>query len=119
MKTPPPPRIFDKRVAVVQLDRVPDGFGGFLTDNPVVVSQRWAYVRNLNDVSSADFRQNLGISEQTDALRFTMREFDFDPNTQFIQYGPYVYRVIVSRQNDQYTVSRDLIAVRIEPPTQA
>lgn len=117
MKIIPRPRLFDKRVSIFESLPVADGFGGFTTSSPTLVETRWCYVRNLNDVSAGQFRDEFGIATDVDILRFTFRKFDFDLQTQLLVYKGEPYNAIVANPNDQYEVSIDIIAVKVDQPT--
>lgn len=117
MKKIPPNRLFDKRVEVYNVDQIADGFGGFSTGNAVLIATRWAYVRGLSDVSLAQYRDQYGISTDTEILRFTFRQYAFNQLSQFLIYRGDAFRILVVNPNDQYEVSQDVIASRIPVPT--
>lgn len=115
MKTVPKPRLFDKRIQLVAFLPVADGFGGATTE-PSGGPLKWAYIRKVSDVSRADFISRYGLTENAYLLRATIRETELDARFTGFAYGVDIFRVLVSLPNDQYRVSLDLIAVRIELP---
>lgn len=116
MKTVPKPRLFDKRIQFITAGPVPDGFGGSITQELPGVYV-WSYIRKVSDVAQNDFVSQYGLTKNAYIIRATIRERAFEArNTGFLYNGD-LFRVLVALPNDQYDVSIDLIAYKIEPPT--
>lgn len=103
-------RKYDKRVSIQTVDTSPDGFGGVITDAPVVIATRWAKVKAPSQPSAGQYQNDFGLKGDTRLLRFTFRYFDFDIKTQTLLYDGERWMPLVVESPDEYKVELIIVA---------
>lgn len=106
-------RQYDKRVIIKTVVLVSDGAAGSVPSDQTTNETRWAKVKNVSEARSSQLKEEYGLDQNIQLLRFTFRSFTFNRATSVLEYNGDDYRPLAVQADDQYSVDLTIIATKV------